>query len=75
MEKDTGLRPLDRDDPGIPMEWFHELNLKCTKWLRARGLYYDTGEWREQMLKRMNAERIVRQATKLDDYVDGLGRD
>lgn len=75
MEKDSGIRPLDRDDPGIPIEWFRELDFKCTKWLRARGLYYDTGEWREQLSRRMNAERIVRQATKLDDFVDGLGRD
>jgi|LakMenE18May11ns_1017448.scaffolds.fasta_scaffold9725528_2 hypothetical protein len=66
---------LNRDDPGIPIEWFHELNMKCTRWLRARGLYFETGEWKEEMRRRWNAERIANKRNKMDDFVDGLSED
>jgi hypothetical protein len=65
----------DRDDPGIPIKWFHELNMKCTRWLKARGLYFETGEWRELQRRRWNAECISNRHSKLDDFVDGLSQD
>lgn len=76
MEKPTHFRPIiPQDDDGINIDWVHELDRKCTKWLRARDLYWDADKWRDELYKRSIAERKVREHERLDRMVDEMNRE